>query len=136
MPYFSKKSKNYLVTCHPDLQILFNEVILRYDCRVLCGYRGEKEQNEAFEANYSKVKFPNSYHNKWLSNAVDVIPYPINWEDLDRMKMFIGYVLGTADMLKKTWKIGSTIVSGIDWDRDFELRDTRFFDHPHFQIKT
>ena len=47
MPKFGRKSRERLETCHKDLQVLFNHVIENIDCSVLCGHRGEKEQNEA-----------------------------------------------------------------------------------------
>ena len=43
MPKFSKKSKSKLETCDSKLQDLFNEVIMHFDCSILCGHRGEEE---------------------------------------------------------------------------------------------
>jgi len=131
MAKFSKRSKDNLKTCHPDLQRLFNEVVKHFDCTVICGLRSEEDQNEAFRKGHSKVQFPNSKHNtlhNLPSNAVDVVPYPIEWENTPRMKFFIGYVLGTAKQMN------INVTSGIDWDGDTFLKDTNFFDHPHFQI--
>ena len=82
MREFGKTSKKRLATCHEDLQRLFNEVIKRVDCTVLCGHRGELEQNQAFKDGKSKVKYPDSKHNTFPSLAVDVGPWPLYWYDL------------------------------------------------------
>ena len=128
MPCFGKKSRGQLKTCHPKLQSVFNEVIKSVDCTVLKGYRNEEEQNEAFNKGRSKVRYPNGRHNANPSNAVDVLPYPIDWEDLERMTLFAGYVIGTAEQM------GFKIVWGNDWDRDFQTKDTNFKDYPHFEL--
>ena len=53
---FSHISRSRLNTCHPDLITLFNTVIRNYDCSILCGHRGELEQNEAFDNGYSQLR--------------------------------------------------------------------------------
>ena len=135
MASFSIRSQQNLSEAHKDLQTVFNYVIKHFDCTVLDGHRTKEEQEEAFRKGFSKVNWPNSKHNKIPSLAVDVVPYPIEWDNLDRMKFFIGYVLGVATMLKQYGKIENDIVSGIDWNSDTSLKDTTFFDHPHFEIK-
>ena len=54
MPSYSSRSKAILSTCHPELQILFKEVIKEYDCSVICGFRGEADQDKAFDDGKSK----------------------------------------------------------------------------------
>ena len=135
MPQFSKTSRQRLATCHQDLQTLFNEVIKYFDCTIICGHRGEEKQNSAYKKGYSKLKFPNSKHNKNPSLAVDVIPYPLDWDDHDRMRVFAGYVLGTAQQLKNEGWIDSSIRLGGDWDMDTEVLDNTFQDFPHYEIR-
>ena len=43
------------------------------------------------------MQYPNSKHNKLPSKAVDVAPYPIDWNDPDRFYHFAGYVRGIAE---------------------------------------
>jgi len=129
MPNFSKRSKDNLATCDVKLQNLFNEVINYFDCSVLCGHRGEKEQNEAFHAGRSKLKFPKSKHNSSPSQAVDVAPYPIDWEDKERFYYFAGMVKGIAQ------KMDIPIRWGGDWDSDTQVKDQTFFDLPHFELQ-
>ena len=117
-----------LGSCHSDLQRLFNEVIKHYDCTILEGHRTEDRQNELYENGKSKVKFPNSKHNSFPSMAVDVVPYPIDWDDTRRFYMFVGIVRGIASQL------GINIRCGADWDGDLEVKDQNFHDLPHFEL--
>lgn len=80
MPSLSKRSLNNLSQCHPDLQRIAKVAINEFDFVVICGHRNEKDQNKAFASGNSKVKWPNSKHNKTPSRAFDACPYPINWE--------------------------------------------------------
>jgi len=135
MPYFSKSSKNKLETCDPELQTLFNYVIKYFDCTIVCGIRGREEQEHAFQNGFSTVQYPNSKHNSSPSEAVDVVPYPIEWENIDRMRYFIGFVKGVARMLYDYGAMEKEITSGLDWNDNTILTDQRFNDFPHFEIK-
>src|SRR6185503_4741406 len=77
---FSKRSLKNLAQCHPDLQKIAHEAIKEFDFVVICGHRGEKEQNEAYDNGYSKLRYPKSKHNKTPALAFDACPYPIDWE--------------------------------------------------------
>lgn len=121
MPTFSQASLQKLNTTHPDLQRLFHEVIKHRDCTVLCGYRGQEEQEQAFREGKSKAHFGQSKHNQQPSRAVDVLPYPINWEDLNGIREFAGFVQGVA----------ASMNIQISWGGKFP----GFFDGPHFELK-
>tara|TARA_R110002020_G_scaffold45737_3_gene130654 strand:+ start:2703 stop:3095 length:393 start_codon:yes stop_codon:yes gene_type:complete len=129
MPKFGKTSKKKLQTCEKDLQLLFKEVVRNFDCTIVCGYRGEKDQNEAFKRGNSKVKYPKGRHNSTPSFAVDVAPYPIDWTDNDRFNYFAGYVMGVASQM------GIELIWGGDWDGDTDLKDNAFDDLVHFELK-
>jgi hypothetical protein len=129
MPRFGKRSKERLSTCEKDLQLLFNEVIKYVDCSVLCGHRGQEEQDKAFDEGRSKVRYPKGRHNASPSRAVDVTPYPVDWHDRERQTLFAGFVLGIANQM------GINLRWGGDWDQDFEVKDNRFDDFPHFELK-
>ena len=129
MPYFGKSSKKRLSTCDDRLQKVFNEVIKHVDCSVLCGHRGKDDQNKAYKEGKSKAKYPNGRHNRQPSLAVDVSPYPIDWNDLERQTLFAGFVLGIAKQM------GINLIWGNDWDGDFETKDTGLKDYPHFELK-
>lgn len=128
MPKFSKTSKERLATCHPDLQRLFNEVIKERDCTIVCGHRTKQAQEDAYRLGYSKVKFPKSKHNSLPSLAVDVVPYPIDWNNKQRFVEFNAYVKLVAA------KLGIKIRWGGDWDNDGDWRDERFLDMPHYEL--
>jgi len=134
MPKFGTRSLRNLSECHIDLQVLFREVIKHFDCTVICGHRSEADQTAAYNKGNSKVKFPNSKHNSLPSMAADVVPYPIDWDDTNRMRYFAGVVMGIAAMLKAQGKITHTVRAGIDWDRDTQTNDQTFIDLPHFEL--
>ena len=129
MPRFGKRSKERLSTCHKDLQMVFNEVIRHVDCSVLEGHRGEDRQNSLYEEGKTKVRYPNGRHNASPSNAVDITPYPVDWEDRERQTLFAGFVLGVANQM------GINLRWGGDWGQDFEVQDNKFDDFPHFELK-
>lgn len=141
MPEFSDKSKARLATCDPRLQAVFNRVIQNFDCTILCGYRGQKEQDEAYAKGYSKLKYPNGKHNKTPSMAVDAMPCPVVWPDeapagqerlmaYKRAYLFAGYVLGTAKQM------GIELRWGGDWNRNLDLRDENgLSDVPHYELR-
>jgi peptidoglycan L-alanyl-D-glutamate endopeptidase CwlK len=125
---YSNKSKQKLSECDERLQDIFNEVIKHVDCTIVTGFRSKAEQNEKYDMGLTKVKWPRSKHNKSPSIAVDVAPYPINWDDRERFTLFAGFVLGIAAMK------GINIRWGGDWDKDFEVKDNSFDDLIHFEI--
>ena len=129
MPRFGKKSKERLATCEKDLQMVFNEVIKYVDCSVLEGHRGKDRQNSLYEDGKTKVRYPDGRHNANPSRAVDVTPYPVDWADRERQTLFAGFVLGVANQM------GIKLRWGGDWDQDFEVKDNRFDDFPHFELK-
>ena len=129
MPKFGRKSRENLSSCDERLQKVFNEVIKHVDCSVLEGHRSKDRQNKLYEEGKTKVKYPNGRHNRQPSSAVDVTPYPVDWEDRERQTLFAGFVIGTAKQM------GINIRWGGDWDQDFEVADNRFDDFPHFEIR-
>ena len=139
MAKYSATSKERLESCTPLLQAIFRSVIVNgYDHTILEGHRGKEEQNNYFEAGKSQIKWPDGKHNKFPSEAVDAVPYPIKWADTDpkvqevywrQMAHFAGHVQAVA------WhKFGVSLRWGGDWDKDFSLMDNRFNDYPHFEI--
>ena len=153
MSYFSRSSKKKLETCHSDIQTLFYYVIKYFDCKVIYGHRGVKEQFSLFKQGRKKVNGvwvienkkdiitycdgyeKKSEHRFSPSRAIDVIPYPIQWKNTRRMLFFIGYVKGVAQMLYDYDAIDNNIISGRDWDDDTILDDQTFNDFAHYQMK-
>ena len=136
MPSFGQKSKDRLKTCHPDLQRVMEEAIKEYDFTVIYGQRSVEEQFELYkkgrefkDGQWVKVgatvtsldgKTKKSMHNHSPSLAVDIAPYPIDWNDLKRFKEM-------ADVVKKAAeKLGVKIAWGGDWKS--------FKDYPHVEL--
>ena len=121
-----KASKLKLATCHPDLQRFAEELsagIDRGECdgvrdiMILCGYRGQKEQEEAFEKGTSKLRWPHSKHNHLPSQAVDIAPYPVEWNNIKAFEQLREYALKVADRVGVKLRI-------IPWDMPhFELAE-------------
>ena len=129
MPRFSKRSKERLASCDQRLQDVFNEVIKYVDCSILEGHRSKERQNKLYDEGRTKVRYPNGRHNNDPSQACDVTPYPVDWEDRERQTLFAGFVLGLARSM------GITLRWGGDWDMDFHVMDKRFDDFPHFEVR-
>ena len=125
---FGTASSKILVNVHPDLNRIFEGVIKIIDCKALSGYRAESDQNRLFYEGRSKLKYPSSKHNSFPSEAVDMGPYPIDWENLHRFYYFAGIVKGVASTL------GIKIRWGGDWDGDNDLNDQSFMDLVHFEL--
>jgi peptidoglycan L-alanyl-D-glutamate endopeptidase CwlK len=132
MAKLGKVSEWKLMGCHPDLQRLVREVYARlphpYDLAVTDGHRGEKAQNAAFAAGRSSKEWPYSKHNELPSRAVDLAPYPIDWNDRERFVFLMGFVKAVAVDL------GIEIRLGMDWNSDSRTSDERFRDYPHVEL--
>jgi peptidoglycan L-alanyl-D-glutamate endopeptidase CwlK len=152
MAKYSKASSSKLRIAHPDLKILFSHVIERFDNTILYGHRTSAEQFELFKKGRKLVKGiwkifnkklvvtykegtnKKSKHNYFESHAVDATPYPINWDDKERMYYFAGYVMAKAEELYYDGLITHKIRWGGDWDGDTEVDDQTFMDLCHFEI--
>lgn len=125
MPSFSSKSKAKLDTCHPDLIRLFEEVVKRRDCTILEGHRTLERQKELFNADPPRTKTMNSKHLTSPSIAVDVMPYPIDWEDKDEQYKFASLVFDTA------MRMGIRV----RWGGWFRAKGNKiFYDSPHWEL--
>lgn len=139
MPKLSDKSIEKLDTCHPDIIAVMNEAIKYLDFSVTCGIRGEEAQTVAFREKKSKVEWPNSKHNKSPSQALDIAPYPIDFNDSNRMIYFAGALMMLAKLMKEGRIKDASQIShefrwGGDWDSDTQLKDQLFNDLWHFEI--
>lgn len=150
MPSLSRRSKERLDTCRPALQEVFNELIKTYDFAVLCGFRDKEEQEQAYKIGTTKCHFPNSRHNTYPSEAIDVAPY---WEELPHIRWGSKLEYKNNDNLQKTYatydeyskacvdefdKLSEKVMDtacklniDLEWGGDWpSLRDM-----PHYQLK-
>lgn len=128
MPSFSKRSLERLGTCVPELQLVMHEAILEYDFTVLCGHRGREAQEKAVRDGNSDVHWPHGKHNSMPSRAVDVAPYPVDWDDLVRFGTMAEVILRAAE------RNGIRLRWGGNWDMDDKPRERGEYDLPHFEI--
>lgn len=102
------------------------------DLTIVCGYRGEAEQNKAFQEGRSQKPWPASKHNLSPSQAFDFTPYPFagkkDWEDTAHFARVVG-ALQLAAALE-----GITIRVGIDFSGDGRTVDERFVDAGHVEL--
>ena len=132
---FSERSREALGTADVELQRLFNEVIMHIDCSVIYGLRTLEQQKDLYAqgrtrpgrivTNLDGIN-KRSKHQDGL--AVDVVPYPIDWDNRERFVHFAGFVRGIAGTMniKIRW--------GGDWDGDNDLHDQSWMDLPHFEL--
>lgn len=127
MPRFSARSASRLAECHKDLQAVMNAAILETDFTILCGHRGKAEQDAAFAKGASKLRWPKSLHNTMPARAVDVAPWPIDWNNRARFKALAKVILAEAKSL------GISLRWGGDWNSDGD--DSDGWDLPHFELR-
>ena len=126
MPKFSKRSLTQLDSCHVVLQRLLRRVIERTDFTVLQGHRGQQEQDKAYTEGKSKLKFPFSRHNVSPSMACDIVPFPVDFQDIDRFKELAAVVKEEWALMPESEKLRYRLEHGGDW--------LTFSDWPHWQI--
>lgn len=141
MPAFSKKSRAMLEQVHPDLQLIMEEAIKIIDFSITEGARTKEKQLEYFKAGKSKTlnskhlpKYCAQYGRNY-SMAIDIVPYPVNYNDRERFCLLAGIVLGIAKILLDQGKIKHRIRWGGDWNRNCITKDESFSDLPHFECE-
>ena len=118
---FGKKSLEARATLHPDLVKVVDEAAKEVNITLLCGHRGQEDQDKAYSEGKSKLKWPKSRHNTWPSEAVDIAPYPLDWKNIKAFK----------EMAEKVKEAAENVNVEIEWGGDW----TTFKDYPHFQLK-
>ena len=128
MPTFPARSLANFATLHGDLQRVCEEAIKIVDFSIVCGFRDKASQDNAFKAGTSKVQWPNSKHNVAPSHAMDLAPYPIDWNDRERFVFLAGVITACAV------RIGVNLRWGGDFNGNGKFSDDKFSDLPHFEL--
>ena len=136
MPSFSPTSQARLDSCHPDIIKVINAVVAVTDCTIIEGQRAVETQREDYRTGKSKInpddpeQLEKAMHVKSPSLAIAALPYPVDWQDKERIACYAGFVLGTAH------QYGVRLRWGGNWDRDLTVLNATagFFDGPHFEL--
>ena len=122
---FGKKSKERLKGVDARLVSVLNELIKIMDVTIIEGVRSSERHEELLKQGLSKVKYSKHMEGK----AVDLAPYPIDWDDLERFYYMGGMIRGIGK------ELGINVRWGGDWDSDGNIRDQSFNDLVHVEIK-
>ena len=112
------RSRQRLSGVHPDLVAVVERAIqiTEVDFTVLEGLRSRERQKQLVAKGASKTM--NSRH--LTGHAVDLAPWPIDWNDLDRFRQ-------VADAMKQaSEELDVPVIWGGDW--------RTFYDGPHFEL--
>ena len=112
------RSLQSLSGVHPDMVAVVKKAIeiTGVDFTVIEGIRNINRQRELFKAGKSTTM--NSRH--ITGHAVDMVPWPVDWEDLERFEVMSEAMKAAAEELE------IPIVWGGDWKS--------FYDAPHFEL--
>ena len=134
MNKYGKQSLKVRGEIDDALRIVMDFVLPALDHKLVCGIRGQQEQDECFANGSSKKKWPDSKHNikptdppNKKSDAADADPYPLLPGDRghNHSVHFAGFVTGAAYVLHRLGEIRRPIrhlgfTSLGDW-RHFEV---------------
>lgn len=135
---YGQRSRDRLATCHPSIAAVMTRALelSPFDLTIVCGWRGEEDQNKAYAEKKSKLRWPQSKHNATvngqpMSNAVDVAPYvagTIPWDDRVLFSVMAGVIFAAAR------ERGVKIRWGGNWGPTWAPALNKFPDLPHFEL--
>ena len=122
MPSFGQRSLENLFGVHPDIVAVLEEAIKHYDFTVLEGVRSvERQKVLCGEGKSLTLLSKHLRQSDGHSHAVDIAPYPIDWDNTDEFFYLAGLIEGIA------LSMGITLQWGGRWK---SLKDC-----PHYQIR-
>ena len=121
---FGKRSRERLKGVDRRLVSVLNELIKIMDVTIE-GLRTKERQAELLKKGATKVKYSKHMEGK----AVDLAPYPVDWENRDGFHYMGGMIRGIAKQLNVPVRWGG------DWDSDGDVKDNGFDDLVHVEIK-
>ena len=125
MPKFGKRSLERLHGVNPQLVKVLFDLVKIMDITVIEGLRTQGRQDELVAQSKSKTK----YSKHTAGKAVDIAPYPVDWEDRERFHYMGGMFRGICQQKGVDGRWGG------DWDGDGEIKDNKFDDLVHVEIK-
>ena len=130
MPRFGKRSRDRLRGVDIRLVNILNEVVKYFDITVIEGLRSQARQNELVAQGKSKTKFGKHVQGK----AVDIAPYPIDWEARDDLHYLGGFVLGVAASMGVKLRWGGDWNASSTYQGKRTTKDNSFDDLVHFEL--
>jgi len=122
---FGKRSKERLKGVDSKLVNVLNELIKIMDVTIIEGLRSKERQEQLLAQGKTKTKYSKHIEGK----AVDLAPYPIDWNDREMFHYMGGMLRGLGKAM------GVNIRWGGDWDSDGDINDNKFDDLVHVEIK-
>ena len=95
------------------------------------GYRTDEEQNQLFVSGYSQRDGYLKKSKHQLGEAVDLIVF-VNGSPVDD-EIMLGVIAGV--MFSCADELGIDIVWGLDWNQNGDIRNTKFRDIFHYELK-
>tara|TARA_Y100001973_G_scaffold4490_1_gene6525 strand:+ start:149 stop:550 length:402 start_codon:yes stop_codon:yes gene_type:complete len=130
MPKLGKRSKQRLKGVDPRLIALLERVCKYFDITVIEGKRSQERQNMLVEQGKSKTKFGKHVQGK----AVDIAPYPIDWNARDDFHYLGGFVLGIASQMNINVRWGGDWSDSSLSENRRTTKDNLFDDLVHFEL--
>lgn len=123
-----QRSIDRLKGVNPSLVAVFKRACetMPFDVTVLEGLRSYERQQELLKQGATKV----SVSRHMSGNALDIAPYPIDWNDLERFQIVAEHMFKAAE------ELGIVIRWGGTWGRSFTkpVKWAKFLDAPHFEL--
>ena len=130
MPKLGKRSKKRLEGVDSRLIDLLERVCKYFDITVIEGKRSQERQNMLVEQGKSKTKFGKHVQGK----AVDIAPYPIDWNARDDFHYLGGFVLGVAASMGVKLRWGGDWNASSTYQGKRTTKDNSFDDLVHFEL--
>ncbi len=131
MPRLGKRSKKRLEGVDSRLIDLLERVCKYFDITVIEGKRSQERQDMLVKQGKSKTKFGKHVQGK----AVDIAPYPIDWNARDDFHMLGGFVLGVANQMGLKVRWGGCWRYDSLYEGQRTTKTNNFDDLVHFEIK-
>jgi peptidoglycan L-alanyl-D-glutamate endopeptidase CwlK len=136
---FSERSLNNLKGVHPKLVAVVKRALelTPIDFTVLEGVRSQDRQNELWAQGRTKpgpvvtwvqTSGTHGVQGDGYGHAVDLAPYPIDWNDLRRFDQLANTMMAAAR------ELGVTLRWGGNWDMDVVIHERGESDSPHFEL--
>jgi peptidoglycan L-alanyl-D-glutamate endopeptidase CwlK len=152
MNKFGEASLERLGQCNDRIQLVCYKAILVADFAVITGHRNKEAQNKLYPK-YTRVKWPDSKHNKNPSQAIDVAPYIEPYGTIYGSKADVKKIMKLSNVSEKAAnafiiKAYSRLIGimegiaaendveirvGLDWDGDMDMLDQTFHDLGHWE---